>query len=186
MCPRKRTSESHYCMLIMIFGSILMGVGLLATEIVGNTQTPAYSEPIKMEVSDIPAEPIEAARPVATMEIVHQSQDDTIPPYADNVIMVEQMLGNRPLAAYSEYIAEICYNTGMDWYWFCTIAIVESGGGTHCFMPYNAWGYGNYGWSSWEEAIPSFCQMFVAGYGSGLNQGSHLAYCPGGAYYEYV
>lgn len=99
---------------------------------------------------------------------------------------IQQRLSGRPLAAYSDTIAKACYETGMSPYWFCTISIVESGAGANCFRSCNAWGYGSYSWSSWEEAIPSFCASFVRGYGSGLTPSSHLTYCPSGAYYAYL
>jgi len=60
---------------------------------------------------------------------------------------------NSPMVANAEDFINIAYKYNLDWRLLPAIAIAESGGGKHCFKPYNAFGYGNYSFRSFSEAI---------------------------------
>lgn len=126
---------------------------------------------------------------VASFEPQEYPHDSTYYPRPWDELQVQaaSMLKGYPLIDYTMEIAEACYYSGMDVEWFCRIAIHESTGGANTFQPYNAWGWmaplGDN--SSWEETIPIFCEQFVEGYGSGLNETNHLKYDPNGSYSIY-
>ena len=46
------------------------------------------------------------------------------------------------------------------------IARIESGSGEHCFLPCNAWGWGDVSRPDWETAICEFTRGFSEAYGS--------------------
>lgn len=119
------------------------------------------------------------------IEPEEQVEEELLDPWKVLVDQVYYFMGNRPLANYADVIAKACYETGMEPYWFCTIAIHESSGGQYCFRPYNAWGWKAGDWSSWEESIPAYCEAFVSIYGSGLTSSNHMKYDPKGSYYVY-
>lgn len=176
--------------LVIIPGIIFMTIGIPGSEVSTKADDEVPTVLTDLSVNDIPyREGKTLEESIVRIQVpASKLTIDSTTPVVDSgtVDQVRNHLGDRPLAEYSELIASSCSLYGMDPYWFCTIAITESGGGQHCFLPYNAWGYGQYSWSSWEESIPSFIQHFVQGYGSGLDASSHLTYCPGGAYGRYV
>lgn len=181
----KKIAITLFALLVVLTTvALIIGVNGIGEKATGE---PSIKEVMELAVSDLPyiepeaEEELELPQGKLTVEVDQET--------LDKQAMAQEArdrLGGRPLAAYAETIAEACYNSGMSVKWFCIIAITESGGGANCFRSCNAWGYGQYSWSSWEEAIPSFCNKFVQGYGSGLTASSHLRYCPGGAYAQYV
>lgn len=83
---------------------------------------------------------------------------------------IDAYMAGYPLAGYGKVFAEAAWNYGVDPRLSPAISCIESGKGRACFRPHNAWGWGNVGWSSWEEAIN--------GHVKGLAQlyGGHLTY----------
>ena len=58
------------------------------------------------------------------------------------------------------------------------ISNTESSKGAHCFLPYNAWGWGDKSWSSWEEAINAHVAGLANGYGYSITYANAAKYCP--------
>jgi len=88
---------------------------------------------------------------------------------------------NAPLASQAEVIVEAGYLYGIEPEMIAAISVIESGGGKILFRSHNAWGWGSYNWSSWEEAIHSYAQGLYMGYISrGIDTPAEIApiYCP--------
>ena len=60
---------------------------------------------------------------------------------------------NAPLSEYAEKFVEVANKYNLDYRLLPAIATVESSGGKNNFRKYNAWGWGNKGFSSFEEGI---------------------------------
>ena len=56
---------------------------------------------------------------------------------------IDAYLEGTPLSGYGSVFAEAAWNNGIDPRWSPAISNTESGNGTHCFLPHNAWGWGN-------------------------------------------
>ena len=55
----------------------------------------------------------------------------------------------------------------------------KSSKGAHCFpCHYNAWGWGDKSWSSWEEAINAHVAGLANGYGYSITYANAAKYCP--------
>lgn len=73
---------------------------------------------------------------------------------------------NSPMAAQAEFIVDTSEKYGIDWRLIPAISIVESSGGVYCFRPYNAFGWGKMGFSSYEEAIDTVARGLGTKYGT--------------------
>ena len=71
-----------------------------------------------------------------------------------------------PLEGYGTTFAYAAYDYGIDPRIAPAIARIESGSGEHCFLPCNAWGWGDVSWPDWETAIWEFTWGFSEDYGS--------------------
>ncbi len=91
---------------------------------------------------------------------------------------IDSYLAGSPLAGQGVTFAVAAWNNGVDPRWSPAIANTESSKGAHCFLPYNAWGWGSTGWSSWEEAINAQVAGLATGYGYSLTYSSATKYCP--------
>ena len=60
---------------------------------------------------------------------------------------------NAPLADYAEKFVEVANKYGLDYRLLPAIATVESSGGKNNFRKYNAWGWGNKSFGSFEECL---------------------------------
>ena len=78
---------------------------------------------------------------------------------------IDAYLAGSPLAGQGRTFAEAAWNNGVDPRWSPAISNTESSKGAHCFAPYNAWGWGDSSWSSWEEAINAHVAGLAANYG---------------------
>lgn len=87
-------------------------------------------------------------------------------------------LSNSPMAGYGSTFAEASYDYGVDPRYSAAIACVESGKGANCFRSYNAWGWGNSSWSSWDDAITSHIIGLSRGYSYSVTQSDAQKYCP--------
>lgn len=71
---------------------------------------------------------------------------------------------NAPLGAHAETIVDAAERWGIDWRLVPAISIVESSGGRYCFRPYNAYGWGKAGYSSFDESIEAVTRGLSTGY----------------------
>lgn len=89
--------------------------------------------------------------------------------------------GNAPLAEYADEFIEVANKYELDYRLLPAIATIESGGGKHNFRSYNAWGWGDTGFNSFEEGIEVVAKGLKIGY---INKGRDsveeiaLMYCP--------
>jgi hypothetical protein len=89
--------------------------------------------------------------------------------------------GNAPLANYAEKFVEVANKYDLDYRLLPAIATVESNGGKNNFRSYNAWGWGNKGFSSFEEGIEVVAKGLKTGYiDKGRDTVEEIApvYCP--------
>ena len=83
-----------------------------------------------------------------------------------------------PLEGYGDEFADAAYEYGLDPRFSAAIARVESTSGLHCFLPYNAWGWGNTSWPNWSTAIYEHAWGLAAGYGPTLEYADAERYNP--------
>jgi type II secretory pathway pseudopilin PulG len=98
---------------------------------------------------------------------------------------INNYLSGTPLAGYGEEFASAAWDYGVDPRWSPAISYVESSCGAHCFRSHNAWGWGNYSFDSWEEAIPAHVAYLGRKYGSTLTYSAAQTYCPPNASHWY-
>ena len=91
---------------------------------------------------------------------------------------IDKYLKGTPLAEYGSVFAEASWENGVDPRWSPAISNTESGNGTHCFLPYNAWGWGDDSWSDWETAIRAHVAGLAKGYGYSVTFEAAQKYCP--------
>ena len=88
---------------------------------------------------------------------------------------------NAPLSEYAEKFVEVANKYNLDYRLLPAIATVESNGGKNNFRSYNAWGWGNKGFSSFEEGIETVGRGLKTGYkDKGRDTVEEIApvYCP--------
>lgn len=88
---------------------------------------------------------------------------------------------NAPLADYSEKFVEVANKYDLDYRLLPAIATMESSGGKSNFRRYNAWGWGNRSFNSFEEGIEIVGKGLKSGYiDKGINTIEEMAkiYCP--------
>lgn len=91
---------------------------------------------------------------------------------------IDGYLSGSPLGGMGQVFAEAAYDNGVDPRWSPAIAYCESSLGRYCFRSYNAWGWGNISWGSWEQAIRAHVSGLAAGYGSTITTAAAKKYCP--------
>ena len=91
---------------------------------------------------------------------------------------IDAYLAGSPLAGQGTTFAEAAWEYGCDPRLSPAISTVESSTGRVCFRPYNAWGWGNSSWNSWEEAIWAHVAGLASGYGGQLTYAAAQKYCP--------
>lgn len=91
---------------------------------------------------------------------------------------IDSYLAGSPLAGQGAVFAEAAWNNSVDPRWSPAISNTESSKGENCFKPYNAWGWGQSGWSSWEEAINAHVAGLASMYGYTISYGNAQKYCP--------
>ena len=88
---------------------------------------------------------------------------------------------NAPLSEYAEKFVEVANKYDLDYRLLPAIATVESSGGKSNFRSYNAWGWGNKGFTSFEEGIEVVAKGLKTGYiDKGRDTVEEIApiYCP--------
>ena len=91
---------------------------------------------------------------------------------------IDAYLAGSPMAGHGRTFAEAASRYGVDPRFSPAIACVESGKGAYCFRPYNAWGWGNSSWGSWDEAINAHVAGLASGYGYTVSLSAAKRYCP--------
>ena len=91
---------------------------------------------------------------------------------------IDDYLGGAPLGGYGRVFAEAAWDNGVDPRWSPAISNTESSKGSVCFRSYNAWGWGDSGWSDWETAIRSHVAGLANGYGYSITPEAARKYCP--------
>ena len=92
---------------------------------------------------------------------------------------IDAYLGNSPLGGQGLAFAEAAWNYGVDPRLSPSISNTESSKGAICFLPYNAWGWGQSSWGSWGQAIDAHVSgLAKAGYGPMITYSDAQRYCP--------
>lgn len=98
---------------------------------------------------------------------------------------IDAYLSGSPLAGQGSVFASAAWDHGVDPRWSPAISCVESTKGAYCFLPCNAWGWGDYGFGSWEEAIRGHVAYLAGMYGSTVTPEAASVYCPPNASFWY-
>lgn len=91
---------------------------------------------------------------------------------------IDAYLAGSPLAGYGVTFATAAWENGVDPRWSPAISNTESSKGAHCFLSHNAWGWGDSGWSNWEQAINAHVAGLASAYGYTLSYSAAQKYCP--------
>lgn len=107
---------------------------------------------------------------------------------AQKVVKVHDFLVSRnaPLADYATQIVQDADKYGIDYRLVAAISIMESSGGMYDFRSYNAWGWGNFSFSSYDQSIDAMSGYLKSEYiNLGLTSPFTIApkYCPPNSYH---
>jgi len=91
---------------------------------------------------------------------------------------IDAYLEGTPLQGYGTTFAAAAWRNGIDPRWSPAVSNTESGNGKHCFLPHNAWGWGDDEWPDWETAINEHVDGLALGYGYSLTVEAAQKYCP--------
>ncbi len=91
---------------------------------------------------------------------------------------IDAYLAGSPLAGYGYAFAEAACDYGVDPRWSPAISNTESSKGAVCFLPHNAWGWGQASWPDWDTAIRAHVRGLAQGYGYTISQAAAQKYCP--------
>lgn len=92
---------------------------------------------------------------------------------------IDAYLSGSPMAGTGKYYAAAAWDNGVDPRWAPAISFVESSKGAACFKSHNAWGYGGFSFSSWEEGINRVVSALGGSmYGGYLTREAAAIYCP--------
>ena len=91
---------------------------------------------------------------------------------------IDAYLGSSPLGGYGKNFAAAAWDYGVDPRVAPAISCNESGKGSVCFLPHNAWGWGNYSWPDWPTAIEQYTAGFSRGYGYVITLEGAKRYAP--------
>ena len=91
---------------------------------------------------------------------------------------IDTYLAGSNLAGHGCDFAQAAWDYGVDPRWSPTISNTESGKGSNCFLPYNAWGWGTSIWFNWTDAIYGHVKGLSDGYGYSITYSAAASYCP--------
>ncbi|NHM16297.1 CMP-2-keto-3-deoxyoctulosonic acid synthetase [Eggerthellaceae bacterium zg-887] len=122
------------------------------------------------------SEPV-TATPMSELEPVDWSvgRDAFIAEWTERI---DAYLAGTNLAGYGRTFATAAWDNSIDPRWSPAISNTESSNGKQCFLPFNAWGWGDHGWTNWEDAIAEHVSGLSAGYGYSLTLANAYKYCP--------
>lgn len=98
---------------------------------------------------------------------------------------INSYLSGSPMAGCGTAYAAAAWDYGVDPRWSPAISNTESSKGVHCFLPHNAWGWGNSSWPDWESAIKDHVRGLATTYGSTISMEAARKYCPPNAQHWY-
>ena len=90
---------------------------------------------------------------------------------------IDAYFAGYPLAGQGRTFAAAAWDYGVDPRYSPAISHTESTRGLYCFRSYNAWGWGQYSWSSWEEAIYAHVGGLSRGYSYTICLADAKKYC---------
>ena len=94
-------------------------------------------------------------------------------------VRIDKYLEGTPTAGNGKFYAQYAWDFGVDPRWAPAISNTESSRGYNCFRPFNAWGFGQYDFTSWEEGIKQVISTLSSSlYGSYLTKKAASIYCP--------
>ena len=114
----------------------------------------------------------------------YMSKDEFIAEWAPRI---DAYLEGTPMAGTGESFARAAWLNCIDPRWSPAISNIESGKGSKCIRPFNAWGWGAADsdpknlaaeWSSWDEAINAHVKGLAHGYGYTITPEAAKVYCP--------
>lgn len=91
---------------------------------------------------------------------------------------IDAYLAGSPLAGHGADFAQAAWDNGVDPRWSPAISCTESGKGSVCFAPCNAWGWTGGAWSNWSSAIAAHVAGLANGYGHTITYENAARYCP--------
>ncbi len=91
---------------------------------------------------------------------------------------INAYLAGSPLSGYGADFAQAAWDNGVDPRWSPAISCTESGKGSNCFAPFNAWGWTGGAWSNWSSAIQAHVAGLANGYGHTITYANAAKYCP--------
>lgn len=103
------------------------------------------------------------------------SKEEFVSEWTDRI---NDYLSGSAMAGQGENYAEAAWKYGVDPRISPAISTVESATGSVCFRDYNAWGWGNSSWSSWDEAIDAHVSGYAHGYSNNVTMDDASKYCP--------
>ena len=176
------------------------GAGADEAAVSGHSSTPVDEQPAETEAETAPepAEGVDAANDVAPVlqeepeaeaqgvvedgDVEITDRDAFI---AEWTARIDAYLAGSPMEGQGVTFATAAWNYGVDPRWSPAISCAESSKGAICFLPYNAWGWGNISWGSWEEAIDAHVAGLARGYGYTITLEAAYKYCPPNANHWY-
>lgn len=138
-----------------------------------NTQAAAaekQSEPVEADVQEEPL--MEYNLPAIDWSVGREAF------VAEWSARIDAYLDGSPLSGYGTTFAEAAWENGIDPRWSPAISNTESGKGSACFLPHNAWGWGSSAWGDWDTAIRAHVAGLASGYGYSLTPEGAAMYCP--------
>lgn len=142
----------------------------------------------KSEAAQQPSSNAQAAQPAAPSQATPSSVDwsqDKQAFVSHWAPRIDAYLAGSPLGGQGRTFADAAWDYGVDPRWSPAISNTESSKGLHCFRPYNAWGWGNSSWGSWEEAIRAHVAGLARIYGPTISMEAARKYCPPNADHWY-
>lgn len=91
---------------------------------------------------------------------------------------IDAYLAKSPLEGYGYAFAEAAWDNGVDPRWSPAISNTESSKGEVCFLPCNAWGWGESAWDDWDSAIRAHVKGLAEVYGYSITYEAACIYCP--------
>lgn len=91
---------------------------------------------------------------------------------------INAYLNGSALAGQGNTFAKAAWDNCIDPRWSPAISNTESSKGEICFLPHNAWGWGDSSWDSWENAIKDHVFGLADRYGYTIAVPYAQTYCP--------